>query len=102
MIIEVIFNSLIDILIGYLLGDFLMGMFHWLKDTYFSPFTPFIGKKLIWNSRLHHIKPLYVTEFSDWALFSDSAKWALLWLGPLFYFTGPSVFLISLFLTIGL
>lgn len=95
-------SALIRIFAGYLLADFIMGIYHWIKDTYFSPFTPLIGQKLIWGSRLHHIRPRYVIEFSDWALFSSSAKWTLMWMGPLFYFTGFTPFMVSLFLTIAL
>lgn len=99
---ELIFYYFIRILAGYLLADFIMGVYHWMKDTYFSPFTPIIGKTLIWGSRVHHIRPLYVTEFSDWDLFYSSAKWTLIWMGPLFLLTGINAFMLSLFLTIGL
>jgi ubiquitin-conjugating enzyme E2 variant len=99
---EFIYNYLVNIILGYLLADFIMGIYHWIKDTYFSPFTPIIGKSLIWGSRLHHIRPRHVIEFSDWNLFSNSAKWTLLWMGPLIYFTGFTTFVISLFLTISL
>jgi hypothetical protein len=102
MILEIIYNYFLQILFGYLLADFIMGIYHWIKDTYFSPFTPIIGKSLIWGSRLHHIRPRYVIEFTDWELFYSSAKWTLIWMGPLFYFTGINLFMISLFLTIGL
>lgn len=102
MILEFIYDYLIKIIFGYLLADFIMGIYHWIKDTYFGPFTPFIGKKFIWMSRLHHIRPRYIFEFSDKDMFLDSGKWTLLWMGPLFYFIGLTPFLISLFLTISL
>lgn len=101
MISEVIYN-IFNIVCGYLLADFIMGIYHWIKDTYFGPFTPLIGKTLIWGSRLHHIRPRHVIEFSDWQLFSSSAKSTLLWMAPLFYFIGFTPFLISLFVTIAL
>lgn len=100
--IEFIYNYILQIIIGYLLADFFMGIFHWIKDTYFGPFTPIIGKTLIWSSRLHHIRPRYVIEFSNWKLFYSSAKWTLLWIGPLFYFIGINTFMITLFLMISL
>jgi hypothetical protein len=100
MIFEFICEWLIKIIAGYLLADFMMGIFHWIKDTYFSPFTPIIGKHFIWGSRLHHIRPRHILEFRDWDLFCDSAKWTLLWVVPLSYFIGPSIFIASLFLTI--
>lgn len=100
--IEWIYQYLISIIAGYLLADFIMGVYHWIKDTYFSPFTPIIGKTLIWGSRLHHIRPRFVIEFSDWQLISGSSRWTLLWIGPLIYLFGLTPFLLSLFVTISL
>lgn len=97
-----LFYLFLQVLSGYLLGDFIMGFYHWIKDTYFGPFTPIIGKLMIWNSRLHHIRPRYVIEFSDKELFLDSAKWTATWMIPLMYFMGISPFMISLFLVISL
>lgn len=102
MTIEFIYDYLIKIITGYLIADFIMGVYHWIKDTYFSPFTPIIGKTLIWGSRLHHIRPRYVIEFSDRDLFWSSAKWTLIWMVPLSYFTGITVFMVVLFLIISL
>lgn len=91
-----------QILSAYLLGDFIMGFYHWIKDTYFGPFTPIIGKWMIWNSRLHHIRPRYVIKFSDWELFMESAKWTAFWIIPLMYLAGFSPFMGVLFLVISL
>lgn len=85
---------------AYVTGDFLMGLFHWFKDTYFTPFTPIIGKKLIWSSRLHHIKPRYVIEFSNKDLIIGSAKYALIWMAPIILYTRFNLFWTILFLTI--
>lgn len=102
MVIEFVVKFLLKICSAYILADFLVGIYHWVKDTYFGPFTPIIGKKFIWSSRLHHIRPRYVLEFSDWELFSDSAKWTLLWMGPLFYLRGFSIFNVVLYLSISM
>jgi len=101
-VITEIISYLWEFITGYLLADFLTGIYHWIKDTYFSPFTPCIGKLYIWNSRLHHIKPRYVTQFSDSELFVSSAKWTLLWMLPMFYLFGLNLFGITLFLTIAI
>lgn len=93
---------LLEIILAYLFADFLMGIFHWIKDTYFSPFTPIIGRLFIWGSRLHHVKPRQVIEAPDFELFIDAAKWTLLWMGPLFYLIGPSTFWIAVFLSISI
>lgn len=102
MVIQFIFKLLFEMIAGYLLADLIVGIFHWIKDTYFSPFTPLIGKSFVWASRLHHLRPRYVLEFSDIELFIDSAKWASIWIIPLMLITGISVFNVTLFLMIGL
>lgn len=94
--------KLIDIILGYLLADFIIGIIHWFKDTYFSPFTPLIGKTLIWGSRLHHIRPKHILEYSNITLIWDSAKWFLLWYLPLIWFLGINVFNVSLFIIMSL
>ena len=91
-----------QIILSYLIADFIMGGFHWAKDTYCSPFTPIIGRKFIWDSRLHHIKPRYVLEFSNSQLFFNSAKWTLPWIVPLAFFIPYPVFMFSLFIFISL
>lgn len=91
-----------QIISAYLTGDFIMGVYHWIKDTYFNPFTPIIGKLFIWNSRLHHIRPRYVLEFSNTELFYDSAKWTSIWIIPLMYIFGITPYLITLFIIISL
>lgn len=85
---------------AYILADFLVGLNHWLKDTYFSPLTPVIGKHLIWGSRLHHIRPRHVIEFADTTLITDSAKWTLPWIAPLMIYTGPTPFMLTLATTL--
>ena len=100
MLLEFILNYVIPIFLGYILADLIMGIYHWLKDTYFGPFTPIIGKKFIWGSRLHHVRPRYVLEFSDKHLFIDSALWTLIWMGPLFMLRGTTCFMLSLFFII--
>lgn len=79
-----------------------MGIYHWLKDTYLGPFTPIIGAKFIWGSRLHHVRPRYVLEFSDWDLLCDSSLWTLIWMAPLLILTNFSNFMLSLFFTISI
>lgn len=99
---DIIVNYVFPIIFGYLLADFIMGIYHWIKDSYFGPYTPIIGKTFIWGSRLHHIRPRYVLEFSDAVLFRESAIWTLLWMVPLFYLIGITPFMVSLFLTISI
>ncbi len=99
LVYDIVYNAF-QIISGYLFADFLAGIYHWIKDTYFSPFTPLIGKTFIWGSRLHHVRPRYVIEFSDRELFIDSAKWVGLWMFPLMFYTGCNPFLMSLFIVL--
>jgi hypothetical protein len=88
--------------LSYLFADFITGLYHWIKDTYFSPFTPIIGKKFIWPSRLHHIKPRHVIEFSDKDLMMSSALWSLIWAIPFVTLFGISFEFIVIFIAISL
>ena len=99
MILELL-KYVIKIIFAYLFSDFLMGVYHWIKDTYFTPFTPIIGKTFIWGSRLHHVRPRHVLESSDLFLIKNSSIWTLLWMIPLFYLFGIDIFLVVLFLMI--
>lgn len=103
MIIQILWRVIwfvVKILLGYICADFIIGVYHWIKDTYFGPFTPIIGKKLIWGSRLHHIRPKYVTEISDLELLKGSTIWTLFWMGPLFLIRGINSFNLTMFLMI--
>ena len=96
------FDVIPSIVYAYLLADFIMGIYHWAKDSYFSPFTPIIGKTFIWGSRLHHVRPRHVMDFTNREIFTDSAKWTAIWFVPLLYFTGINVFMLALFFTISI
>lgn len=100
--IEILLKFIFDIFGGYILADFIMGIYHWFKDSYFGPLTPIIGKKFIWGSRLHHLRPRFVTEFSNMDLFKSSAMWTMIWMAPLILILEFSPFILSLFLTISL
>jgi len=102
VIFDIIINFIIDIFCAYVTADFLVGVFHWFKDTYFTPHTVLIGKQIIWSSRLHHLRPKYVEEFSDWDLAKSSGVWTLSWFGPYVWLCGLSIFNIALFIFISL
>jgi len=99
---DIIFDFVFKLFFGYVIADFIVGVYHWIKDTYFDPHTPVLGGIFIWSSRLHHIRPQYVTTFSDYDLFTSSAKWTLIWMAPIFYYIEFSLFTITIFLTISL
>jgi len=94
--------TVFSIIGGYLFSDIILGIYHHIKDTYFSPFTPVIGKLMIWGSRLHHINPEYVTKIPNVKLIWESSTWTFLWMGFLFYFFGPNPFLITVFIFLSL
>jgi ubiquitin-conjugating enzyme E2 variant len=51
-----------QIVLGWLLADFLGGVFHWWEDRIGNPNTPIIGKWIVIPNRLHHDKPLYFIQ----------------------------------------
>lgn len=46
-----------QIVICYLIADFITGFFHWIEDTYGVPSWPFIGKSVIVDNINHHKNP---------------------------------------------
>lgn len=94
-------HLLIQLIFGYLFADFIMGIYHWIKDSYFSPLTPIIGKRFVWGSRLHHIKARYILEVSNWEILKDSALWTT-WLFPIIYYSNYRYFFISSYIVISL
>jgi hypothetical protein len=98
----VLLELIIVVIYAVLIADFMIGMFHWFKDTYCDPLTPIIGSRLIWGSRLHHVKPQYILEFSDTEIFIGSAKWTLIWYLPYVLLFGFSLFNVVLFLALSM
>jgi ubiquitin-conjugating enzyme E2 variant len=87
---------------AYLMSDFAVGIYHWVKDTYFKFDTPFLGPAFITPSRTHHVRPRHVLEFSDWELFWNSVKWMIPTYIPFFYYLGINTFTISFFIIVAL
>lgn len=105
MILEILWKFIyfvINVVLGYLFADLLLGVYHWIKDTYFGPFTPIIGRKFIWGSRLHHIRPKYVTQISDYNLVKESSLWTLTWMAPVFFIFGFNSFNATIFTIISI
>lgn len=48
---------LLGLPLGWVAGDFLTGLLHWLADTYGSVNTPVVGRSLLQPFRLHHRYP---------------------------------------------
>lgn len=59
MIVSSIIGQLI---LGWLLADFLTGAFHWWEDRFGVETWPIIGPWIIAPNRLHHAEPLAFTE----------------------------------------
>lgn len=88
-----------QVILGWMLADFLSGIFHWIQDRLIPEDMPFFGAYLAAHARLHHVKPLAFTEGSF--LYRNGATYVLAGIisAPLVLVFGPSVFLASL--TIG-
>lgn len=54
--------TLLGIIAGYLLADFVSGSVHWIADRYFDPETPILGPALIAPFREHHEDALAMTR----------------------------------------
>jgi len=51
----------LTVMCGWLVADFLSGLFHWLGDSYGSIETPGVGKHYIQPLRIHHVVPTAFT-----------------------------------------
>lgn len=61
-------NLLGELILGWLLADFLTGLFHWWEDTHqHLADVPVIGPFIIQPNILHHDLPLAFTEHDFWA-----------------------------------
>lgn len=54
---ELLWLVALGIPLGFVFGDFVTGMVHWIGDTYFCEDTPIIGPGFVKPFRLHHIYP---------------------------------------------
>ena len=94
--------TFLQMFLAILFADFIMGLYHWFKDSYFNPHTPIIGKSIIWNSRLHHVKPRYILQSSNLNIIWESALWTMYWMIFVFKIFGFNTFNITLFIAISL
>lgn len=65
--------SLLAILCGYLLADFLAGTVHWIADHFFEPETPLLGPMLIAPFRAHHEDALEMTRHDFFEVSGNNA-----------------------------
>lgn len=95
-------KMIVPVVLGYLLADFAVGVYHWLKDTYFSVKTPFLGENFIWPSRLHHVRPRHILEVKDVDILWNSVKWMIVPYIPFFYYLGINLFTVTFFTVVAL
>lgn len=55
--------SVTDLLLAYLIADFISGVLHFLEDNFWSPHTPIIGS-IIEANRMHHLQPRYMLRYT--------------------------------------
>lgn len=76
-------DIILQLLLGWLIADFLSGFFHWLEDRVLWVGIPVIGKHVVVPNRLHHTEPAAFTRSS--LLSRNSTTWipvlaiAVLW-----------------------
>lgn len=78
------FSIAAQLLLGWLVADFLSGFFHWIEDRILWVGMPLLGKAIVAPNRLHHVDPdaflsqsLIARNGTTWAAV---APIALLWL----------------------
>lgn len=90
-------DILLQILAGWLIADFLSGLFHWLEDRVLWASMPVLGRHIVAPNRLHHAQPsafmaasVWVRNATSWPLvLAIAAAWFALagfspmWLGAL-------------------
>ena len=80
-----------QLLLGWLLADFLTGTFHWWEDEFGNEEWPLIGPWLITPNRLHHVDPLAFAANGFWGRNCESIAIAILvgigwaWVAPSFF-----------------
>ena len=54
-------NIYIQIILGFILADFVAGIFHWYEDTYFCINIPLL-RNIAKNNELHHYFPRSIIQ----------------------------------------
>ncbi len=57
---------LTELLVAWLLADFLSGFWHWIEDRYFEEKWPIIGKYIAKPNSLHHAQPAAFLKGDYW------------------------------------
>lgn len=85
-----------EALLGWLLADFVTGVFHWWEDRFGSEDWPIIGPWVIAPNRLHHSDPLAFTAHGFMVRNGAAIVAAALAIVALAVFFGPSMWLATL------
>lgn len=61
-------STMVQVLLGVLAADFMVGLFHWLEDTYipYDHDMPEYLKQIALDNEMHHYFPRGITAFSYW------------------------------------
>ena len=88
-------DLLLQLLAGWLLADFLSGLFHWIEDRLLFARDTWIGRLIVLPNRLHHREPaaFLAGSFVDrnWTTWILMVPAAALWL----FIAGPSFILLG-------
>jgi hypothetical protein len=66
-VLETAYSILGQLVIAWLLADFLSGFWHWLEDRYFEESWPLIGKYIAKPNTLHHDQPRAFLDQGYWS-----------------------------------
>lgn len=87
--------AILQILLGWLIADFISGVLHWIEDRVLWQSDGWIGRHIVAPNRQHHLTPLTFLQDgfgarngTTWAVLVPIAALWLWLLGPSFVFAG--------------
>jgi ubiquitin-conjugating enzyme E2 variant len=68
-------GTLLKVAVTWLVVDWISGFVHWCEDSYGSPSTPFLGRRITEPNLRHHFKPRSFVD-NSWFASSELLLWA--------------------------
>ena len=85
----------LQLLVGWLLADFLSGLLHWIEDRVLREGDTWLSRVIVEPNRLHHAEPLRFLANGFWA--RNATTWAIVLPLTVAWFAaiGPSLVLLA-------